>query len=590
MSSQLRVDNILPSAGTALGIGTASGSITFNSNISGDTIFNNDVTINGVLTYEDVTNIDSVGVLTARSDIYLGNDIYLTDGASGYEKVEIDSNDLRVEGKHIHSQFGVWTRSSSVDNRRNGIDGDNNDLLLYANSAERLRITSGGSVGFNTTLTQSSKTVHIAGDYRSVTQNVADEGLIFQSFTTASTGDVYPGISWTGNPGALGRARASINAIATNDYNGSDIVFLTRNQADGTELDVTDDERLRITSDGRLLLGTTDAGGNNTANHLVVSNNAGANDQAGMTIRGGTSGRSQIFFSDGNSGQDEYRGMLRYDHQDNSMQFRTNAVEKLRITSAGNLGIGGLTNPGALLSIPAGESNTPRFAIESAVDDNDFTITQYEDGNGTYTMLGQNVKLNSGGNNTILDSAHRTAGILLDARNHGSIVFLTGGANAVGENVKIDSAGRVTKPAQPLAIIGTTQNNWSPSAGDVLPFNYSNTNRGNHYNTSNYTFTCPVAGDYMVILRLSRKGFRGDVELAKNNSQYALLELRETGRNNSNAADWQAWCYDFIVPCAANDTLKFKAPNVYTGTGGGNYLLDGYDHIYYDSVTYYLMG
>ena len=44
-------------------------------------------------------------------------------------------------------------------------------------------------------------------------------------------------------------------------------------------------------------------------------------------------------------------------------------------------------NPGALLSIPAGESNTPRLAIESAVDDNDFTITQYEDGNGTYTIL-----------------------------------------------------------------------------------------------------------------------------------------------------------------------------------------------------------
>ena len=71
------------------------------------------------------------------------------------------------------------------------------------------------------------------------------------------------------------------------------------------------------------------------------------------------------------------------------IKFYTGNNERLRITSAGNLGIGGLTNPGALLSIPAGESNTPRLAIESAVDDNDFTITQYEDGNGTYTMLGQ---------------------------------------------------------------------------------------------------------------------------------------------------------------------------------------------------------
>ena len=131
-----------------------------------------------------------------------------------------------------------------------------NTLAFSTVNAERLRITSGGSVGFNTTLTQSSKTVHIAGDYRTSTQNVADEGLIFQSFATASTGNVYPGISWTGNPGALGRARAAITAVAINDNNGSDLVFLTRNQADGTELDVTDDEKVRITSSGRVGIAT----------------------------------------------------------------------------------------------------------------------------------------------------------------------------------------------------------------------------------------------------------------------------------------------------------------------------------------------
>ena len=108
----------------------------------------------------------------------------------------------------------------------------------------------------------------------------------------------------------------------------------------------------------------------------------------------------------------------------------------------GKLSVGDLTNPGALLSIPAGESNTPRLAIESAVDDNDFTITQYEDGNGTYTMLGQNVKLNSSGNNTILDSAHRTAAIQLDARNNGNVTFYTGAVNAVAERLRITSDGK----------------------------------------------------------------------------------------------------------------------------------------------------
>ena len=96
-----------------------------------------------------LTNLDNTftGVSTFSSDVYLGNDIYLTDGSSGYERIEVDQNDIRVTGKHIHSQFGVWTRSTSVGNRRNGIEGDNNDLLLYANGGEKVRITSNGNIG-----------------------------------------------------------------------------------------------------------------------------------------------------------------------------------------------------------------------------------------------------------------------------------------------------------------------------------------------------------------------------------------------------------------------------------------------------------
>ena len=180
--------------------------------------------------------------------------------------------------------------------------------------------------------------------------------------------------------------------------------------------------------------------------------------------------------------------------------------ERVRITSGGNMGVGGLASPGALLSIPAGESNTPRFAIESAVDANDFTITQYEDGNGTYTMLGQNVKLNSSGNNTILDSAHRTAGILLDARNHGAITFLTGGANAVGENLKIDSDGNVlvgntttVATASPVNLsLGATYSNsvgqnpklnlWEDSSGNYMSLGVSSNQMDFMMSNDNYDF------------------------------------------------------------------------------------------------------
>ena len=273
----------------------------------------------------------------------------------GTKRFEVDSSGNVVLGFAGNSLY--WQNGFNDSNARiqNGGASNNSNLKFFTRSsgteAERLRITSGGSVGFNTTLTQSSKTVHIAGDYRSVTQNVADEGLIFQSFTTASTGDVYPGISWSGNPTALGRARASINAIAVNDNNGSDLVFLTRNQADGTELDVTDDERLRITSGGLIGVnvtptqqkltidvdssGTTAASfdGINICNTNSTTNN-GAAIVFGQAIAGNSYARIGVINSD-RTGSSE----------DQDIFFGTlgggSYAERLRIASLGQIGLGG---------------------------------------------------------------------------------------------------------------------------------------------------------------------------------------------------------------------------------------------------------
>ena len=201
-------------------------------------------------------------------------------------------------------------------------------------------------------------------------------------------------------------------------------------------------ERLRITSAGLIGIGTVSPSGPIHAHVASGTQRSYLEASAAHSFlrlkSGSTSYNSGLEFFSGASNIANVNGLGA-----GGLQFEVNGSERVRISATGNLGIGGLTNPGALLSIPAGESNTPRLAIESAVDDNDFTITQYEDGNGTYTMLGQNVKLNSSGNNTILDSGHRTAGILLDARNHGAITFLTGGTNSVAEPVRIESNGRV---------------------------------------------------------------------------------------------------------------------------------------------------
>ncbi len=109
--------------------------------------------------------------------------------------------------------------------------------------------------------------------------------------------------------------------------------------------------RAIIDSSGRLLIGTNTEGAG-AADRLTIASSA----TAGMTIRSGTSNQGNIYFSDGTSGLDEYRGIVRYDHSDNSMSFRTDATERLRIDSNGNIGVGIVPSAGARLQIVSNDN------------------------------------------------------------------------------------------------------------------------------------------------------------------------------------------------------------------------------------------
>ena len=95
-------------------------------------------------------------------------------------------------------------------------------------------------------------------------------------------------------------------------------------------------ERLRIDSSGRLLLGTTTEGSAG-ADEFTINIASG---HGGMTIRNDTSSNGNIWFSDGTSGDAEYRGIVSYNHASDFMRFYTSATERLRITSDGKIGIG----------------------------------------------------------------------------------------------------------------------------------------------------------------------------------------------------------------------------------------------------------
>jgi hypothetical protein len=88
----------------------------------------------------------------------------------------------------------------------------------------------------------------------------------------------------------------------------------------------------------------TNIAGRAGADELTIGNASG---DIGITLRSGTSDEGNIYFGDStSSGNAEQRGIIRFDHSDDSMQFFTAngnnwPVERLRITSAGHIIAGG---------------------------------------------------------------------------------------------------------------------------------------------------------------------------------------------------------------------------------------------------------
>ena len=101
------------------------------------------------------------------------------------------------------------------------------------------------------------------------------------------------------------------------------------------------------------------------ANNLVIGSGSGTE---GMTIYSGTTNSGTIYFADGSSGDDRFRGQIGYSHSDNSLNFRTNASSSSQMTldSSGNVGIGATPNQILTLDKASGDVFT-RFDKSGAI-------------------------------------------------------------------------------------------------------------------------------------------------------------------------------------------------------------------------------
>jgi hypothetical protein len=95
--------------------------------------------------------------------------------------------------------------------------------------------------------------------------------------------------------------------------------------------------QVTLNSSGQVGIGTTSPSDfSSGANNLVISGTG----NVGITIDGTSSTQSNIYFADGPTGSEAYRGYISYDHSNDAMRFGSAAAQRACIDSSGRLLVG----------------------------------------------------------------------------------------------------------------------------------------------------------------------------------------------------------------------------------------------------------
>ena len=255
-----------------------------------------------------VGHVDKIIEGDTKVEVFDAGSQYISAEVNGSERLRIDSNgNVTIkDAKQLLFENDAQNASSAILNL--GASGTSN-LIFATGGAEKARIDSTGKLLIGTT-TEGNAT----GDDLTIS-NAGNMGL-----TLRSTNSSYCNIYFSDATGG------------TAEYEG----YMSYNHAtDSLEFATVHTERLRIDSSGRLLIGTTTVG-DSTADNLTIADSG----TCGITIRSGTSGEGNIFFSDGTSGAATYAGTIQYKHASDSLNIHVAVSERLRILSNGHVAIG----------------------------------------------------------------------------------------------------------------------------------------------------------------------------------------------------------------------------------------------------------
>ena len=465
MSSEIRVNSLSSRAGLSTVTFTDTGPI-----FSGITTFQDNSGFNvgtGGSIFSPASNTVTLGTnsaerfrITSDGKVGIGN-TNPGDFRAGAENLVVGSGS-GAEGMTIYSATNASGRicfadgSGASDEERGVIQyaHDDNHMQFDTNATERLRITSDGKVIIGATS---------AGGLFSVHQSASSANYI--NITNGVTGSS----SWSN--GMLLGPNSSGDALVWQNEN-SDLRFGTNNL-----------DRMRITSAGQVIVNGTANLGHPNMDDIIVGDASG---NRGITVASGSSGYGTLAFGDSTdgSGNDRYQGFVEYYHNDNSMRLGTVASERLRINSAGNIGMSNdMTGAGGVYA---------RLTVQ---------MPTQSGGSGIQVANSSNGSGDGSTSNIVLRSVNNDCSQWADAEYRASQhIFAIQGT----ERMRINANGYVTKPNQPRFFARRSANYTGYDGRNVggtwIAYDVLDYNVGGGFQTSGSDqgrFVAPVSGLYL---------------------------------------------------------------------------------------------